>query len=172
MTLKHTDTVTPLIELPFNLPGRIFRSPMPFGRYDPDAQVFEQYRQNGVQVVVLLAEREECLQKAGRDLPAFYAEHGLEVLHLSIPDFGVPAPDALNQTIETVIALAQAGKTIVAHCYAGFGRTGMFLACLARRVLGLTGEEAIQWVRSHVPTSIEMPEQIEVVMGFEAVQRK
>jgi len=33
----------PLIVLPFNLPGRIFRSPMPFGPYDLHSEVYDRF---------------------------------------------------------------------------------------------------------------------------------
>lgn len=37
-----------LTKLPFGLNGRIFRSPMPYGTYDPDGYVFEAYQRAGV----------------------------------------------------------------------------------------------------------------------------
>ena len=62
-----------ITELPFGQPGRIFRSPMPFGKHDQDGLVYQTYRENDVSVIVLLAEDHECEEKAGRDLKAFAA---------------------------------------------------------------------------------------------------
>jgi hypothetical protein len=33
-----------VIELPFGFPGRIFRSPVPFGLYDLHGEVYHQFR--------------------------------------------------------------------------------------------------------------------------------
>jgi hypothetical protein len=42
---------------------------------------------------------------------------------------------------------------------AGLGRTGLFLASLAKRALGLSGAEAIQWVRQSLPHALKTPKQ-------------
>jgi protein-tyrosine phosphatase len=156
----------PLIELPFGLPGRIFRSPMPFRGGDAEGEVFRQYLELQISVVVLLVDDAECLARSGRHLRLFYESNGLEVIHLPIPDFDVPSQEELSTAIGKTLERAHAGKNIAVHCYAGYGRTGMYLACVARRVLGLSAEEAIHWVRSYVPTSIEVPEQVEVIKAF------
>jgi protein-tyrosine phosphatase len=155
-----------LIELPFGLPGRIYRGRMPFSAKDPQGEIFPRMQALGISTVVVLAERDEYLARSGRDLPAFYAENGLEVLHLPIPDFSVPDLTSLDEAIRAVIQQAQAGKHVAVHCYAGYGRTGMFLACLARRVLGMSAEAAITWVRGYVPGSIEVEEQLQIIQNF------
>ncbi len=77
----------PLTELPFGLPGRLFRSPMPFGPYDLHGEVYDQFREEQITVVVLLTTEDECLHKTGRNLRALYLQEGLTVLYLPIPDF-------------------------------------------------------------------------------------
>ncbi len=145
-----------LTELPFGLTGRIFRSSMPFGPYDRLNEVWPAYRQNDVSAVVVLLEPQEYLVHARRDLPAFYRSAGLDVIRLPIPDFRVP-PDvnALEDAIAEVIEHARAGGNLAAHCMAGLGRTGVFMACIAKRHLNLNGAEAIDWVRQHIPGAME-----------------
>jgi protein-tyrosine phosphatase len=157
----------PLTELPFGLPGRLFRSPMPFGPYDLHGEVYDQFRQERISVVVLLATEDECLQKTGRNLRELYRQEGFTVLYLPIPDFGVPAKEDLAQAVMETITYAQAGHHIAVHCLAGIGRTGLFIACLAKRVLGLSGSEALQWVRSSLPRAIETAEQQRLVLDDE-----
>src|SRR5215510_13429684 len=157
----------PLTELPFGFPGRVFRSPMPFGPYDLHGEVYDRFCEEQIAVIVLLASDEECLLKAGRDLRALYLEAGLQVLYLPIPDFEVPAIDDLERAIQHTIAYAQAGHHVAIHCSAGIGRTGLFMAYLAKRVLGVLGAEALQWVRRFIPHAAETPEQQQLVLHGE-----
>ena len=85
------------------------------------------------------------------------------MLYLPTPDFGVPTKDDLEQTVKHTITHAQAGHHIVIHCSAGIGRTGLFMAYLAKRCLGLSGTEALQWVRRFIPRAVETPEQQRLV---------
>lgn len=157
----------PLMELPFGFPGRLFRSPMPFGPYDLHDEVYDQFRQEQITVVVLLANQDECLHKAGRNLRTFYLQEGFQVLYLPMPDFGVPAKDDLEQAVQQTIAYAKAGHNIVVHGSAGMGRTGLFMASLAKQVLGLSGEEALQWIRHYIPHAVETPEQPRLLLDGE-----
>jgi protein-tyrosine phosphatase len=154
----------PLTELPFGLPGRVFRSPMPFGPYDLPREVYDQFCEAQIAVIVLLASDEECLHKTGCHLRALYLKAGFQVLYLPIPDFGVPTRDDLEQAVQHTIAYAQAGHHIVIHCSAGIGRTGLFTAYLAKRCPGLSGSDALQWVRRFIPHAVETPEQQRLVL--------
>jgi protein-tyrosine phosphatase len=154
----------PLTELPFGFPGRVFRSPMPFGQYDPHGEVYDQFHEAQIAVIVLLASDEECLHKTGHNLRALYLKAGFQVLYLPIPDFSVPTKDDLEQVVQHTIAYAQAGQHIIIHCSAGIGRTGLFMAYLTKRCLGLSGSEALQWVRRFIPRAVETPEQQRLVL--------
>jgi len=61
-----------LTELPLGLPGRIFRSPMPYGDFDPEGRALEAFQKHHISVVVLLAEEDEILKKTDRDLKTLY----------------------------------------------------------------------------------------------------
>ena len=155
----------PLTELPFGMTGRIFRSPMPFGVLDPQGVLWRSFLRTRISVVVLLAEEEECLRKTGRNLRLLYLQAGMHVLHLPIPDLRIPAKDALDRVVQRTIAYAQAGHHIVIHCSAGIGRTGLFAAYLAKRVLGLSGQAALQWIRRFIPQAVETPEQEQLLLS-------
>lgn len=153
-----------LIHLPYGLTGEIYRSPMPFGAFDLGATTLEEYKAAGVDLIVMLTTPEEDLTRAGQSLEALYRKEGFQVIRLPIVDFDVPDNrSALDIALKETIDHARKGENIAVHCYAGRGRTGMFAALLARRILGLDGERAITWVRQFFP-AIETEEQAHIVM--------
>ncbi|TES91171.1 MAG: hypothetical protein E3J88_03060 [Anaerolineales bacterium] len=154
-----------LTHIPYGLPGQIYRSPMPFGALDFGKTTLDEYKQANIDVVVMLTTPEEDIWRAGRDLETLYNQDGFEVIRLPVVDFDVPEDrEWLDTTLKKVVAQAQEGKNIAIHCYAGRGRTGMFAALLARRILGLAGVKAIEWTRQYFP-AIETEEQTQVVIN-------
>jgi protein-tyrosine phosphatase len=155
-----------LTELPFGLPGRVYRSPMPFSSYDPRQEILDDYLRQEVHVVVVLAEDGEMLARTGRDLRAEYLAHDLQVIYSPVPDFRAPDDGQIASTLDEAYAAAQAGQNLAIHCHAGIGRTGVFAACLARRVFGIDGTQAIAWVRQYIPGAVENREQQAYVLSF------
>jgi protein-tyrosine phosphatase len=156
-----------LTEFHFDLTGKIFGSAMPFGLYDPDGQLLPALKSVNVSVVVLLADIEECREKSGRDLVSLYQEEGLTVLPFPIPNYGIPHHKSLGDTLTETIARATQGQNILIHCSAGIGRTPLFAALLAKKVLGLSGIEAIRWIWQNKPDALLTPPQILLIMEGE-----
>lgn len=156
-----------LTELPLGLRGKVYRSPMPFGGLDRQGQVLQAYKDRGISVVVLLADDEECLDRASCNLRERYLQEGLKVIYLPIRDGQVPTRQELLNALERTINCARSGSNVAIHCYAGVGRTGMFAACLARRVLGLSGKEAIHWIRQYIQGAVETEQQEQIVLSLE-----
>ncbi len=156
-----------LTEMPFGLEGKIFRSPMPYGAYDPRQAVLDEALAEGVSMVVDLVPDDEALQKTGKALRALYQEKGLSVIYAPITDFLVPQAGVLSEALFAAEAELRQGHSVMVHCNAGFGRTGIFMGCLARRVLGLDGPQAVAWVRQTIPTALENEQQVEFVHTFE-----
>ncbi len=153
-----------LVELPLNLAGKVYAGPMPFSSHDPKGDLYKAYRSSGVSVVVMLVSDEECLEKTGFDLRRFYVDEGLQVIHVPAADFSVPHRADLEKAVDQVLALARDGKHIAVHCHYGIGRTGLFSAFLGRRALGLSGLEAMFWIRGLIPGALEVPEQVQMLV--------
>lgn len=157
----------PLTELPFGLAGQVFRSSMPFARFnDPNGVIFAAYKQAGVQTIVLLTPEDEAIERTGRNLREFYEQNGLQVIHLPIADYSTPSLEELRTAVRQALAQAQSGRNIAVHCYAGIGRTGLFLACMAKTARQLKPSEAINWVRAAIPHAVETPSQMQLVSEF------
>jgi protein-tyrosine phosphatase len=157
-----------ITELPFGLPGKIFRSAMPFGLYDTDGEIMRLYGKNNISVIVLLTEEVECLQKAKRNLYDFYLEQGFRVIHLPIADFNIPPIEELARAVDQTIECAKAGRNIAIHCSGGIGRTGTFAACMAKKLFDLSGDQGIAWIRRYIVQAVETAEQEQLVMDYEA----
>lgn len=152
-------------EFPLGLPGRVFGSPMPFGIYDQDGELFPQLKQQDISVVVVLAEDEEYLEQTQRNLPEFYSTQGFQVIHMPIPNYGVPSHEQLEVAITTTLEYATASQSTLIHCSAGIGRTALFAVFLAMKVMGIPGREAIRWVGQHHPRTLLTPIQIEMILS-------
>ena len=152
-----------ITELPFTFPGKIFRSAMPYSHYDPNGNLITAYKKNNVSMVVMLTSEDESIRATGRNLLEFYQTEGIEVIYLPIEDFGVPELSEVREAIPLVISHSQVGGAVAVHCQAGVGRTGMFLASLAKLGMGYSSEDAVRWVREYIPGAIEIPEQEQLV---------
>lgn len=155
-----------LTELPFGLAGAVFRSAMPYGRHDDEGRLFPLIVAANIDLVIPLAPEDDCRIQTGRDLFGLYRSRGLEVRPFPIVDFDVPTHAQREHFVAAIagaVTAAKAGKRLLVHCSAGIGRTGMFLACMATRALGMTGFEATAWVRQHIPGAVETGDQRELV---------
>ena len=161
-----------ITELTLGLPGQVYLCPMPYGEFDPGENLFSQLINNKVTCVVLLASDDECIRKTSMNLREMYTRAGMSVIHLPIQDFGVPDEIELRNSVERAVQILQDGHNLAIHCSAGIGRTGTFAACLAKCVLGVTGEQAIEWIRQLVPGAVETDEQERLVLDFKVKEAK
>ncbi|NKC33148.1 protein-tyrosine phosphatase family protein [Falsiroseomonas selenitidurans] len=88
-------------------------------------------------------------------------------VQLPTADFGLPDPVALRQAVGAALRQLQAEPDRPLHvgCRAGVGRTGLFMACLARAA-GVEGD-ALDYVRAHyLPHAAETPAQQAMARDF------
>lgn len=151
-------------QIPFKFAGNIYRSAMPYSSYDPNGQLISKYNENNISVVVVLVSEDEALEITGRSLFEEYDKLGYEIINLPITDFGTPTLQELQNAISQVMRYSENGKSVVVHCHAGVGRTGLFMASLAKIGMGFSPEESIRWVRSFIPGALEVDEQEQLLV--------
>lgn len=129
-------SITPVVE------RRLYAAMRPRG-----AQDFAALRAAGIRGVLCLKESAHLFAEA-RDA-------GLLPIHVAIPDFAPPDPEALEECLAAIDERAPA----LVHCHAGLGRTGTVCAAWLMLRLGLSAAEAVRVMRRLRPGSVESPAQ-------------
>jgi cell division cycle 14/atypical dual specificity phosphatase len=99
--------------------------------------------------------------------PQVLKSAGLDWLHLPIPESGAPSQDQMARAVRFLEQSNRAGKAVFAHCFAGYGRTGVVVAGLM--IAG--GEDprsAIARVRRLRPGAVESARQEKFLLGMAA----
>jgi protein-tyrosine phosphatase len=110
-----------------------------------------------VQTLVTLLTDDELRDLSIANLAAALEVHGVESLRLPIRDGGVPTAsqeDAMMAMLHAIVRRLRDGRTVVVHCRAGQGRSGL-LAATTLAVLGCPPALAIERVRLTQPRAVE-----------------
>lgn len=146
------------------VPGRLLLTAMP-GRDGPlEDELAEIARCSRV---VVLTTDEEIAAKSplyGEWLAARPVDASPPFVRYPIGDFRVPDdPDAFLGLAREIASRVQAGESVVVHCAAGIGRTGMFATCVLI-ALGVGRDDALAAV-DRAGSGPETPEQRELIAG-------
>lgn len=157
----------------FSLPGRLGMTYAP-GKKEPlvpgyarDLETDLAWLQTeyGVEVLVSLMEDFEYEELKIPDLFEKAAGLGIEVIRFPVVDGGVPPQDELDDyaaLIRGLVDRLEKGSTVIAHCHAGLGRTGLVVSSVLV-ALGYGPGRAIDLVRESRPGTLETPEQVDLV---------
>jgi protein-tyrosine phosphatase len=116
------------IEAPW--PGRLAILPRPRGGDWLEDEV-RAWRQEGINLVVSLLEKEEIAELDIAGEPAICKAQGIEYVSFPIADRGVPSSAAaMEELVHGLEARLTEGTKIAVHCRAGIGRSALLAACL------------------------------------------
>lgn len=133
--------------LPPDVPGTLWLSSMP-GRWEPWSEFMAEADRVDLAWTLCLTEPGE-ITRVSPDYRAALDMGGMPGGWCNVPvrDFSVPEDAAdLRAAVEEAAARLRSGESVLLHCAAGIGRTGMTAACLLKQ-LGLSTSEALSRVR-------------------------
>ncbi|MEL7276806.1 MAG: protein phosphatase [Pseudomonadota bacterium] len=140
--------------------ARIGIAPMP-GRRNPVEVDAARIADWGATLVLSMTMGEEMPGRASDPLQDALAVRDVAMIHLPIPDWGVPPtgvqlawPDAAARAHEVL----DAGGAILTHCAGGHGRSGMATMRLMTE-RGMTPDDALRQIRLVRPGAVETADQ-------------
>jgi protein-tyrosine phosphatase len=159
------------VQIPLDVKGKLFVSPMPFGPYDKWNALLKLYRKYHIEFVLMLVTDSELVKKARRDLLTIYEKTGIQVIRLPVADYTSPDMHQVTKTVDQVSGYLRAGARVAVHCNAGVGRTGVMACCIVRDIMKIPAEETIPYVRQYMKTNMT-DEQMRLVKRFQTVEEE
>ena len=153
------------VQIPLEVKGKLYVSPMPFGPYDPGNALLKVYKQHRIAFAIMLVTDTELDKKAKRDVLAIYKQNNIQPIRFPIADYTSPELHAFSKTVDQVSGYLRAGAHMAVHCNAGVGRTGVMTCSIVRDVTGKTTGEAIEYVRQFMQTNMT-DEQMRLIDRF------
>lgn len=144
-------------DTPFNF-GWIAEGIAVSGRPVTKSQIQWLY-ENGIRSILSLTE--------DRIPPTFLEGFDIVYEHLPTPDHDPPTIETMLKSVKFIEEMRRQGRGVLIHCAAGQGRSGSIAAAYMIYTRGLSGEEALRWIRSVRPGSVD-PVQEESLRAFDA----
>ena len=98
--------------------------------------------------------------------PNDVVKEGIEYHHYGWQDMTTPSIELIQDIVHVGKSIIEKGGKICVHCHAGFGRTGIIIACILINLENITAEEAIKRVRSARQRSIPIKLQEDFVHEY------
>lgn len=131
------------------------------GAYPLDAADVAALRAAGVSCVFNLCEDVEYEEGRRAAVAAELAAAGIAEQRLGVEDFGGLKAEALESSVEAVLAWLDAGETVYLHCRAGWQRSATVATGVVALREGIALDEALGAIRRRRPSALPLHHQLE-----------
>jgi protein tyrosine phosphatase domain-containing protein 1 len=105
--------------------------------------------------------------------PDDFIKEGIDVIHSGWKDMGVPdSASFILRIVKEIYEVVSKKQRVLVHCHAGYGRTGIVIACFLIYYYEYTAEKAVELLRSTRKKCIEKQEQFDYCKMFESCKKK
>lgn len=153
-------------QIPLDIPGKLYTSPMPYGAYDPGNRLIKIYQRNNIQHVFALVTDAELEKKTKRNIFKEYDKYGITYSRYIIKDFEAPSIDVIKELVTDGLKRLQNRQRVLVHCHAGVGRTAVAVTCLTIAIKNISAKEAIAHIKQNMMVNITS-EQIRLIETYE-----
>lgn len=141
------------IDQPFE--GRLAISARPVG-WEYAAESAAGWRTSGLDVIVSMLEPDEAAELGLDQEAPICRAAGIHFINCPVPDHGTPEDeDMVLAAVNEALGALEQGKRVAAHCFAGIGRSPLFVACVLVRH-GVPADVA--WTRLNAARGLRLPD--------------
>jgi len=141
--------------------------------------LLEQFKRIGVRAVFNLTEPGEHALCGHGNIgstgfpysPEKLMAKGIKHFNYAWPDMTAPSTSLMMDIVQVAGHELKEGGKLAVHCHAGYGRTGIAIACMLIASERMAEDEAIQCVRTRRPGSIQTSAQKNFIHEFSLVYR-
>ena len=160
--MNSNDTIE-LSNINKNWFGRLILSSCPTINRNAEPSFLEnlliEYKRKRVKLVITLLDSDEIADLGIISFSTLLMDSGFHWIHCPIRDRSTCSDQKRIRTLlEDIKEVLKSDKSVLIHCHAGLGRTGL-LAATFLVSMGLTADSAIKTIRETRPGSIETTEQ-------------
>ena len=153
--------------------GDVLACQRPSTRIIKEFDLINQFKRNRITAIVNLQEPFEhpfCGDKINKGgfsyRPEEFMDNGIFFYNFPWEDMCTPSLEQMLSIVKVMSMSVCSDNKVAVHCHAGFGRTGMVIACFLLYFRKMTPAEAVRAVRTQRGKCIEKKAQLEYVYDF------
>jgi hypothetical protein len=100
--------------------------------------------------------------------PETFMDAGIYYYNFGFVDMGVPSMETMMRIVQVISFHVDRDQKVAVHCHAGYGRTGIAIACWLCYSSWVSPEKAIHMLRTRRPGCVQTSRQVKFITQFAA----